>query len=34
MYTQHFGLTAEPFSLTPDPEFLYLSPATPKRWLR
>jgi general secretion pathway protein A len=26
MYTTHFGLTAEPFSLTPDPEFLYLSP--------
>jgi general secretion pathway protein A len=26
MYTQHFGLSAEPFSLTPDPEFLYLSP--------
>jgi general secretion pathway protein A len=25
MYTSHFGLTAEPFSLTPDPEFLYLS---------
>ena len=25
MYTRHFGLTAEPFSLTPDPEFLYLS---------
>jgi len=25
MYTGHFGLTAEPFSLTPDPEFLYLS---------
>jgi general secretion pathway protein A len=26
MYNRHFGLTAEPFSLTPDPEFLYLSP--------
>ena len=26
-YLQHFHLTAEPFSLTPDPEFLYLSPA-------
>ena len=26
MYTNHFGFTAEPFSLTPDPEFLYLSP--------
>jgi len=27
MYTDHFGLTAEPFSLTPDPAFLYLSPS-------
>ena len=27
MYAEHFGLTAEPFSLTPDPDFLYLSPA-------
>ena len=26
MYLDHFGLEAEPFSLTPDPEFLYLSP--------
>jgi general secretion pathway protein A len=26
MYIEHFGLTAEPFSLTPDPAFLYLSP--------
>jgi type II secretory pathway predicted ATPase ExeA/phage tail protein X len=26
MYNHHFGFTAEPFSLTPDPEFLYLSP--------
>lgn len=26
MYAAHFGLTAEPFSLTPDPAFLYLSP--------
>lgn len=25
MYTRHFGLTVEPFSLTPDPDFLYLS---------
>jgi type II secretory pathway predicted ATPase ExeA len=26
MYWRHFNLTAEPFSLTPDPSFLYLSP--------
>lgn len=26
MYAQHFGLAAEPFSVTPDPFFLYLSP--------
>ena len=26
MYAQHFGLTAHPFNLTPDPAFLYLSP--------
>jgi len=26
MYTQHFGLTKKPFSLSPDPQFLYLSP--------
>ncbi|MFQ5667104.1 MAG: ExeA family protein [Candidatus Binatia bacterium] len=26
MYTRHFGLTAEPFSLTPDPSSLYMSP--------
>lgn len=26
MYLDHFGLEAEPFALTPDPEFLYLSP--------
>src|SRR5215813_11907389 len=26
MYAGHFGLSAEPFSLTPDPAFLYLSP--------
>jgi general secretion pathway protein A len=25
MYADHFGLTAEPFNLTPDPAFLYLS---------
>ncbi|ALG66745.1 ExeA family protein [Beggiatoa leptomitoformis] len=25
MYTTHFGLTATPFSLTPDPHYLYLS---------
>lgn len=25
MYTAHFRLTAEPFALTPDPRFLYLS---------
>ncbi len=27
MYESHFGLTADPFSLSPDPDFLYLSPA-------
>jgi general secretion pathway protein A len=27
MYAQHFGLRVEAFSLTPDPAFLYLSPA-------
>jgi general secretion pathway protein A len=27
MYIEHFGLTAQPFSLTPDPAFLYLGPA-------
>lgn len=26
MYASHFGLRTEPFSLTPDPAFLYLSP--------
>jgi general secretion pathway protein A len=26
MYIEHFGLQAEPFGLTPDPTFLYLSP--------
>jgi type II secretory pathway predicted ATPase ExeA len=26
MYTKHFHLTSEPFALTPDPAFLYLSP--------
>ena len=26
MYTSFFGLAKKPFSLTPDPEFLYLSP--------
>src|SRR6185295_8733496 len=26
MYIDHFGLQAEPFGLTPDPTFLYLSP--------
>ena len=25
MYAEHFGLSAEPFNLTPDPAFLYLS---------
>lgn len=27
MYAHHFKLTGEPFSLTPDPSFLYLSPS-------
>src|SRR5262249_23831486 len=27
MYARHFGLQAEPFGLTPDPSFLYLSPS-------
>lgn len=27
LYTAHFGLTARPFSLVPDPDFLYWSPA-------
>lgn len=27
MYLKFFGLTARPFSLTPDPRFLYLTPA-------
>jgi len=26
MYERHFGFTAKPFALTPDPSFLYLSP--------
>ena len=26
MYAPHFGLRTEPFSLTPDPAFFYLSP--------
>ena len=26
MYAAHFGLRTEPFSLTPDPAFFYLSP--------
>jgi general secretion pathway protein A len=27
LYTQHFGLTARPFALVPDPDFLFWSPA-------
>lgn len=27
MYTTHFGLTSRPFTLVPDPEFLFWSPA-------
>src|ERR1700740_2671461 len=27
MYLKHFGLREEPFGVTPDPRFLYLSPA-------
>ncbi len=27
IYTQHFGLTARPFALTPDPDFLFWPPA-------
>lgn len=27
IYTEHFGLTQRPFSLVPDPEFLFWSPA-------
>jgi hypothetical protein len=27
IYTEHFGLTAQPFSLTPDPDFLFWSAA-------
>lgn len=27
LYTAHFGLTARPFSLVPDPDFLFWSPA-------
>jgi general secretion pathway protein A len=27
MYTRHFGLREPPFSVTPDPRYLYLSPA-------
>lgn len=27
IYTEHFGLTERPFSLVPDPEFMYWSPA-------
>ncbi len=30
MYTSHFGLTKKPFSLTPDPDYLYLSPCHKK----
>ena len=25
MYTQRFGLTSEPFSIAPDPRFLFMS---------
>ena len=25
MYTSHFGLTEPPFSITPDPRYLYMS---------
>jgi len=32
IYTEHFGLTARPFSLVPDPEFLYWSPAHRRAW--
>ena len=27
IYTTHFGLTERPFSLVPDPGFIYWSPA-------
>jgi general secretion pathway protein A len=27
MYDAHFGFSADPFSLSPDPAFLYQSPA-------
>ena len=26
MYTSHFGLIKKPFSLSPDPDYLYFSP--------
>lgn len=32
IYTEHFGLSARPFSLVPDPEFLYWSPAHRRAW--
>ena len=33
MYREHFGLKLKPFSITPDPKFLYMSPGI-KRPLR
>lgn len=32
IYTEHFGLRARPFSLVPDPEYLYWSPAHRRAW--
>lgn len=32
LYLDHFSLTARPFSLVPDPEYLYWSPAHKRAW--
>lgn len=32
IYTEHFGLSARPFTLVPDPDFLFWSPAHRRAW--
>lgn len=32
LYMDHFGLTARPFALAPDPEFLYWTPGHKRAW--
>ena len=34
MYIDHFGLVELPFSISPDPRFLYLTLSTERPWLK